>query len=120
VVLEDCHFSHVEPWLDPEVATDLWYFEGPPDTPAKSQRIFAAVPQRVLFAGHFHQWLLATPEGIHTWHGQQPIRLTQGRYFVVIGALCEGRCATYDTATGELIPINLLGGSRASVVLGRR
>jgi predicted phosphodiesterase len=101
-----CHFTHVEPWLDPEVVTDLWYFEGPPDEHGKLARIFNAVPNRILFAGHFHKWLLATPEGINPWNGDSPIRLDQGRYFVVIGALCEGRFASFDTVTSELIPYN--------------
>jgi hypothetical protein len=46
-----CHFTHVEPWLDPEVLMDLWYFEGPPDEHRKLERIFNAVPNRIMFAG---------------------------------------------------------------------
>ena len=102
-----CHFSHVEPWLDPENVADLWYFDGPPDEPGKLQRIFSAVPNRVMFAGHFHKWLLATPEGIADWQGESPIRLLEDqRYFVVVGALCEGRCAVYDTEAAVLMPFN--------------
>ena len=29
------------------------------------------------------------------------------RYLVAVGALCEGRCATFDTATSELVPHQL-------------
>ena len=101
-----CHFAHVEPWLDPEDLADLWYFEGPPDTAAKLARIFDAVPNRVIFAGHYHQWLLATPKGIDLWQGETPMRLNPGRYFVVVGALCEGCYATFDTETAELVPFN--------------
>ena len=86
-----CHFTHVEPWLNPEDLTDLWYFEGPPEEHGKLQRIFNAVPNRMMFAGHFHSWLLCTPDGIAEWKGERPIRLLDDqRYFVVIGALCEG------------------------------
>ena len=66
-----------------------------------------AVPHRVMFAGHYHQWLLATPDGLVDWDGRQQVRLEQGRYFVVVGALCEGRFATYDTDTAVLTPFNL-------------
>src|SRR5947209_12297820 len=52
LVRDDCLFSHVEPWLDPNDLAQLWYFEGLPDTPAKLARCFDAVPQRVLFSGH--------------------------------------------------------------------
>jgi len=104
--LGECHFSHVEPWLDPRDPAEINYFEGPPDSPAKLDRIFAAVPQRLLFAGHYHRWLLATPETIDNWTGERPVRLTQGRYFVVVGAVCDGRFAILDTDTAELTPFN--------------
>jgi len=102
-----CHFTHVEPWLNPEEVSDLWYFEGPPDEQGKLERIFDSVPNRVMFAGHFHRWLLATPNEISNWHGEGPIRLlSEQRYFVVIGALCEGRYAVFDTDTTVLLPFN--------------
>jgi predicted phosphodiesterase len=101
-----CHFAHVEPWLDPENVTDLWYFDGPPDDEQKLARIFQAVPGRHIFAGHFHQWLIATPERILGWLGYNPIVLDPGRFFVVIGALCLGRSATFDTESCELVPYN--------------
>ncbi len=102
-----CHFSHVEPWLNPEDIVDLWYFEGPPDEHGKLERIFNAVPNRVMFAGHYHKWLLATPEGITEWQGEHSIRLHESdRYFVVIGALCEGRYAVFDSETSVLLPFN--------------
>ena len=104
--IEGCLFTHVEPWLDPENLTDLWYFEGPPDEHGNLRRIFNAGPQRIMFGGHFHKWLLATPETVVDWHGDRPIRLTEGRYFVVIGALCTGRFAIFDTDRSELTPYN--------------
>lgn len=102
----ECHFTHVEPWLDPEDVTDLWYFEGPPDEPSKLDRIFKAVPNRIMFGGHYHSWLMATPDGIEDWSGEQRINLTEGRFFVVIGAICEGRYAIFDTKSSELVPFN--------------
>lgn len=101
-----CHFTHVEPWLDPENVADLWYFEGPPDEHGKLNRIFDAVPHRLSFAGHYHKWLLVTPDGIGEWDGDSPVRLDAGRFFVVIGALCQGRYAILDTETWELRPFN--------------
>ena len=102
-----CHFTHVEPWLNPEDIVDLWYFEGPPDEHGKLERIFSAVPNRVMFAGHYHKWLLATSDEISNWNGERPIRLLDNqRYFVVVGALCEGRYAVFDTDTSVLMPFN--------------
>jgi len=102
-----CHFSHVEPWLDPEKLEDLWFFEGPPSQHGRLDRIFEAVPEQVLFAGHYHEWILARPQQIETWCGQTPIRLEGSRYFVVVGALCEGDFATFDTETRELVPLRI-------------
>jgi predicted phosphodiesterase len=53
-----CHFTHVEPWLNPEDVLELWYFEGPPVEHGKLARIFDAAPNRIMFAGHYHKWLL--------------------------------------------------------------
>lgn len=105
--LEDCLFCHIEPWLDAQRLEDLWYFEGPPDQHGKLDRIFGATQQRIMFAGHYHQWLLARPDGIDQWQGEQSISLTGDRYFVVIAALCEGAFATFDTDSCELKPFQL-------------
>jgi len=100
-----CYFAHVEPWLNPEEIADLWYADGPPDEHQKLDRIFDAVPHRIMFAGHCHQWLLVTPQGIADWSGDTPLALSSAaRTFVVVGALCEGWSATYDTETTELVP----------------
>jgi hypothetical protein len=100
-----CLFTHVEPWLDPHRVEDLWYFDGPPDSPEKLARSFAAVPHRVLFVGHFHRWLLGTPDGLLPWRGHGPVRLEGGqRYLAVVHAVWDGRCALFDTETSELVP----------------
>lgn len=102
--LADCHFSHVEPWLNPESLRELRYYDGAPDEHRDFDRIFHAVPNRMLFAGHFHKWLIVQPDGIVAWDAIHPIHLEQGRYFVVVGAVCQGDSAIYDTETCELTP----------------
>jgi predicted phosphodiesterase len=102
-----CHFTHVEPWLNPEAVLDLWYFEPPPSGAAGRNRIFNAVLNRLLFTGHTHRWLLMTPDMVNDWHGDRPADLSDGRFFVTVGALCEGQFATLDTSTSELVPFSL-------------
>ncbi len=103
--IDDCLFTHVEPWLDPHLVEDLWYFHGPPDSPEKLARSFTAVPHRVLFMGHLHRWLLGTPEGLLAWHGEEPVVLDRhSRYLVVVHGVWDGRCGLFDTKSGELVP----------------
>lgn len=114
MVLEDCFFQHVEPWLDPTKLEDLWYFEGMPERPEQLARIFTAVPQRVLFAGHFHRWLWARPGGVTAWRGLTPAWLDpRDRHFVAVGPLCLGEFATFDTETGWLTPASCLSAGMA-------
>jgi hypothetical protein len=106
LVVEGCRFSHVEPWLDARKVEDLWYFDGPPDTPEKAARSFAAVPERHLFVGHFHRWLVMTPSGRVDWNGEGPVRLADGtRYLVVVAPVLSGWCALFDTAESRLTPV---------------
>ncbi len=103
--IDGCLFTHVEPWLDPHKVEDLWYFDGPPDTPEKLTRSFVAVPNRVMFLGHFHRWLLGTPAGVTPWRGEKPVCLsTNDRSLVVVHAVWDGKCALFDTTTDDLIP----------------
>src|SRR5262245_824837 len=103
--IDGCLFTHVEPWLDPHLVEDLWYFHGPPASPEKLARSFAAVPHRVLFIGPLHGWLLGTPDGLLPWRGENPVGLDIGnRYLVVVDGVWDGRCALFDTKTGDLIP----------------
>lgn len=103
--IDGCLFTHVEPWLDPHTVEDLWYFHGPPDTPEKLSKSFAAVPHRVMFIGHLHRWLLGTPDGLLPWKGECPVKLDrQNRYLVVVHGVWDGRCALFDTETGNLTP----------------
>jgi hypothetical protein len=106
--LAGCLFTHVEPWLDPTDLAQLWWFEGPPDTPEKAARSFDAWPHRVMFCGHFHRWLAATESGCVEWDGGRPLVLTPPeRYLVVVAAVCDGKFAVFDTETHELLPCDL-------------
>ena len=105
--IEGCLFTHVEPWLDPANVEDLWYFEGAPETTEQLARIFTAVSNRVIFVGHYHRWLHATPVGIEPWSGDGPIILEPGaRHFVVVNGVFQGKCAMFDTGTSVLTPFD--------------
>lgn len=108
LVREDCLFTHVEPWLDPNDLVQLWYFDPAPQTMEEFARSFDAVPQRVLFSGHVHRWTVATPAGRVEWDAIAPIRLAPpGRYFVTVGAVVAGHAAMFETTTGDLMPLRL-------------
>lgn len=101
-----CHFSHVEPWLDPFDLTQLWYFDGLPDTPEKASKSFNAVPHRYIFVGHFHRWWLMSPEGRVDWTGETAIRLSAWpRTLIAMGPVITGWAAVFDDETGELTPL---------------
>ena len=103
--IDGCLFTHVEPWLDPHKIEDLWYFDGPPDTPEKLARSFAAMTTHVVFLGHFHRWLLGSPAGVKDWRGKTPVNLDyENQHLVVTHAVWAGRCALFDTETKDLIP----------------
>lgn len=69
---------------------------------------FAVTGHRILFAGHFHRWLAATPIGLTAWDGNGPIELRlEERYLVVVAAVCDGWCAVLDTARNDLVPFQL-------------
>jgi len=103
--IDGCLFTHVEPWLDPQLVEDYCHSHAPPDSPERLARSFAAVPHRVMFIGHLHRWLLGTPEGLLPWRGENPVRLdSQNRYLVVVHAVWEGHYALFDTKTRELTP----------------
>ena len=104
--IDGCLFSHVEPWLNAEYLPDLWYGGGPPDSPDKLARIFDAAPQRVIFAGHYHTWLAATPDGVRRLGRDDATRSGPGPLLRCRRALCEGNFATFDTVTRELLPMS--------------
>ncbi len=104
--VEDCLFSHVQPWRNLNDVMGLWDTGGMPDVPEKAARSFDACSQRVMFIGHHHRWLVTTRERVIPWDGSQAIQLqAPERYLVLVAAVCEGFCGVYDTQTGELIPV---------------
>src|SRR5260370_37249710 len=70
--IDGCLSTHVEPWLDPHKAEDLWYFDRPPDSPDELARSFAAAPHRALLARRVHRPRLGTPRGRSPWRGGGP------------------------------------------------
>jgi hypothetical protein len=102
--IEECLFSHGLPQCDPFDPAE-YYLGDRPESAAGLAGSFAASSRRVTFVGHFHRWLSATPEGIIPWNGNKMLTLDpERRFLVVIGAVCDGWCASYDTANGVLIP----------------
>ena len=102
--IDGCLFTHVEPWLDTRDLKQLWHFDGPPNTLDKVARSFEAIPNRIMFTGHFHRWMIATQNRITDWTGDSPVKLDADfRYLILISALCDGRYATFDTDTLELV-----------------
>ena len=81
-----------------------WYFDGPPETTEQAARSFAAVPNRLMFVGHYHRWLLATLKGIQPWVGDRPTSWPPRSLPRGVHAVCAGKCALHDTDTDELIP----------------
>jgi hypothetical protein len=108
LTLEGCRFSHIEPWRDPSRVEDLWAFDGLPDTVAQAERSFEAVPERIIFLGHFHFWLaMRQSVGRVEWDGVSPIRLCgPDRYLIVVAPVVDGWCAVFDTDQFELTPIS--------------
>jgi hypothetical protein len=108
LAVEDCLFSHVEPWLDSHDPLQLWYWEGLPDTCRKIERSFQAVPQRFMFVGHFHRWQLMTASEPMAWDGCERIVLDSGtRYLIAVAAVCDGHCGLFDTSRRELRPVRI-------------
>jgi predicted phosphodiesterase len=108
-----CLFTHGLPYYD---ATDpaQYYLGERPETAEGQARSFAASGHPVLFVGHFHRWLLATPQGRLAWGGAEPTRLRPDRrYLVVVAAVCDGWCAVFDTDSREVAPFRLAGATAA-------
>jgi hypothetical protein len=104
----DCLFSHAQAWMDPADPEQPWYTNEPPEHPEMLARSLAANPRRVQFLGHYHRWSIMTPDGPIEWSGEAPILLRPpGRYIVVVHAVLDGWCATYETDTGLLSPLRI-------------
>ncbi|MFM7519323.1 MAG: metallophosphoesterase family protein [Planctomycetota bacterium] len=110
LVVDGCHFSHMEACVDPTDVAQLWdRFEVPIELMERAARGWAAEGSRWQFVGHYHRWWAATPAGPIDWTGTQPLRLPLGqRAFVIVAAVCDGWCAILDTATGHREPLRCL------------
>ena len=101
----DCHFCHIEPCLDPRSGLDLWEQPSIPDSPERLAWNWEAVPERLLFMGHLHRWFAASSRGALPWSGERALSLAgPERFFVVVGAVCDGYCALVDTTAELLVP----------------
>ena len=109
--LDECLFTHGMPhWdaTDPEI-----YYLGGGHSQDNVVRSLESFPQRVMFVGHFHRWFVGNRLGPLDWDGRAPIQLCDAdRYLVVIGAVCNGKCACFDTSTRELVPFDFQTTSR--------
>ncbi len=106
--LGGCHFSHVEPWLDPEKVEDLWCFEGRPEDDDRYPKSFAAFRHRAAFMGHCHRWLAVTEVGRVAWDGTTTLHFAPGkRYLVVVAPVFNGAFAVLDTERWVLEPRQL-------------
>jgi predicted phosphodiesterase len=109
LVVEDCHFSHLEPLGDPHDVAHLWSLnEKPANFTEMATLNFAAVDHRLLFIGHHHRWRAGTPERSLDWAGELPLTLAANtRYFVVVDAVLGGWCAWLDTKADVLFPLRI-------------
>lgn len=102
-----CRFSHKEAGVDPFDPHQLWdVTDEPLDLLGRANRGFAAAPHPRQFVGHYHRWWAATPQGQLEWSSPEAIPLTPDRrYFVVVAAVFDGWCATFDTEASLLRPL---------------
>jgi predicted phosphodiesterase len=109
LVVGDCHFSHLEPLGDPHDVAHLWSLKDKPfDFMELAALSFAAVEERLIFAGHYHRWWAGSEDGSLQWEGDRPLELAASRrYFVVVDAVLGGWCAWLDTDAGVLLPIRI-------------
>ena len=105
LVLDECWFGHIEPYLDVTNPEDYYSDGGGPLASAETVRqSFQARPERVVFVGHYHAWRVVT-----TRHVFDPLHDTESlwlkppeRYVVMVHALMSGWLAMYDTESAEL------------------
>jgi hypothetical protein len=106
LVIEECRFSHNEPWLDARKLEELWYFERIPDSRQHAQQSFVSVPEKYLFMGHHHCWSVIGTSGRINWYGQGHLLLpSDGRFLIIVAAVYDGWCSIFDTVTRVLMPM---------------
>jgi predicted phosphodiesterase len=105
--MDGCLFCHGLPHWDP-TDPEAYYLSDWPESAAGLAGSFAASSCRVTFVGHFHRWLTATPEGVDSWDGCEPVFLSLARrHLVAVAAVCDGWCAIYDSVSGRLSPCRI-------------
>ena len=106
--IDGCHFSHKDASVDPHDVEQLWGLEDDSrDLNARANAGFGAISNGRQFIGHYHCWWAATPDGPIDWDGSDPLILHPNeRYFVVIAAVFQGKCAVFDTVSGILEPLD--------------
>ena len=106
--IEGCFFAHREPWLDCSEVTEIWHVDDEELTPEIIERSFEAVPNQSIFIGHFHRWMAFSMEGPVDWEGLSPLSFPDdGPTLVVVGAVCDGHAAIFETTRRILTPIDL-------------
>jgi Calcineurin-like phosphoesterase superfamily domain len=106
LVVGGCRFSHIEPWMDPCRLEDLWFYDGVPETSERAERSFQAVPERIIFIGHFHSRVILHREGKREWDRVRPTTLAPPHsYLVLVPAVIDGWCAMFDTERSLYTPI---------------
>lgn len=104
-------FQHIMPHRDPHRLEDLWQGGADcPDTTETCAACFDGGDWRVCFIGHYHRWVVATPQGLRPWDGTTVLDLSgPERWLVVVDAVENGSCAVLDTDRWTLEPMRLTG-----------
>lgn len=108
--IDGVRFSHGMPTWDARNA-EVFYLGDPPWTPGSLDPLWREFDHPLFLIGHFHRWLVSTPEATLTRNAYEPVRFEAGqRYLVVIHAVCEGWCAVLDTETHQITPHSIANG----------
>jgi hypothetical protein len=103
----ECRFQHLPPHHDPMTIEGMWScsWEEFSRSPGELEACFSACTQRLIFMGHFHSWMHATPAGITDWAGGEPLDLSgPGRHLIAVHAVTDGGCALFDEERSILTP----------------
>lgn len=110
--IDDLLFSHGLPTWDP---TDpaAYYLSAKPWMEGALKPVFDAYAQSVIFVGHHHCWFAADQTGAIAWAEGEVMTLNLARrYLIVVHAVMDGWCATFDTSSRVLTPLRIGEGER--------
>ena len=111
--VEGCLFAHREPCLDCSEVAEIWHVDDEELASAVIERSFDAVANRSIFIGHFHRWKAFSRGRSLDWEGLAPLRFPDdGPTMVVVGAVCDGHSAVFETTRRILTPIDLYAEGR--------